>query len=241
MGSSRFKGKTLANLFGKPMLTRLIERIKFSKYVKKIILATTYEKDDDVIEEYCLINDIICYRGSPTDVLGRIKQAAVENNLEVIVEILGDNPLVHSDLIDSCVKKFSSGKFDYIATATKEYPQLINCKNLFPIGVRVQVFNIDTLLKCEKMSKENKYREHANMFIAENPQIFNTDFIRAEKEFTVLNRPELTFAVNYFENLKMINDIFHKCYPKNLNFKIDEAIKVFDEEKKHFKLMFPET
>ena len=40
------------------------------------------------------------------------------------MEILGDNPIVHSDIIDACINKYISMKVDYLATATKEYPHL---------------------------------------------------------------------------------------------------------------------
>ena len=36
MGSSRFKGKTLSNLYGKPLLYRLIERVKYSQYIDEM-------------------------------------------------------------------------------------------------------------------------------------------------------------------------------------------------------------
>ncbi len=239
MGSSRFKGKTLSNLHGKPMLYRLVERIRFSKNIKNIILATSNKNEDDVLEDFCLRNDIICFRGSSNDVLKRIKDAAVKNNLIRIVEILGDNPLVHSDLIDSCISKYKAGNYDYVATATREYPYLTKNNFFFPIGIRVQVFNIETLLKCDKLSKDIKYREHSTMFIAENPKIFRMSFVEAKNEFLTLNRPELTFAVNYKENLKLMNDIFLKNYNTNKNFNINEAIKTFDEDTNLSKLMFP--
>ena len=57
MGSSRFKGKTLANLYGKPMLYRLVERIRYSSKIKDIILATTIKREDDLLEKFCIENN----------------------------------------------------------------------------------------------------------------------------------------------------------------------------------------
>ena len=79
MGSSRFKGKTLSNLHGKPLLYRLIERVKYSQYIDDIILATTNNPEDDLLEDFCLKNSISCYRGSADDVLLRLKEAAVKS------------------------------------------------------------------------------------------------------------------------------------------------------------------
>ena len=165
MGSSRFKGKTLSNLHGKPLLYRLIERVKYSQYIDDIILATTNNPEDDLLEDFCLKNSISCYRGSADDVLLRLKEAAVKSGKKNILEILGDNPLIHSEIIDTCINKYFSCEAEYLATATNEYPYLINKHKLFPIGIRVQVFSLKTLLKCESLAKEKKYREHAQCLL----------------------------------------------------------------------------
>ena len=239
MGSSRFKGKTLSNLHGKPLLYRLIERVKYSQYIDDIILATTNNPEDDLLEDFCFKNSISCYRGSADDVLLRLKEAAVKSGKKNILEILGDNPLIHSEIIDTCINKYFSCEAEYLATSTKEYPYLINKHKLFPIGIRVQVFSLKTLLKCESLAKEKKYREHATMFIAENPKIFNSIFLEAKGNFEKYNRPNLTFAVNYKENLKLINYIYSKNYIINKNFSILDAINTFDKNQKLKNLMYP--
>ena len=77
------------------------------------------------------------------------------------------------------------------------------------------------------------------MYIADNPEIYKPVFLEAKDEFKALNRPELTFAVNYKENLKLINYIYESNYKKNnKNFSITDAIKTFDENKNYKNLMF---
>ena len=71
MGSERLPGKVMADLSGKPMLWHLINRLRQSKYLDEIGVATTVNKDDDVIEKFCQTEDIICFRGSDKDVLSR--------------------------------------------------------------------------------------------------------------------------------------------------------------------------
>ncbi len=240
MGSSRFKGKTLSDLYGLPMIERLLERINFSNKIDEIILATTINSEDDNLEKWCEEVNINCFRGSSEDVLGRIKNAATEYNAEIIVEILGDNPLIHSDLIDACIEKYKNEGGDYVATLTNEYPKADIKMKKFPIGVRVQIFSINTLIKCEKLAQTDNFREHATSFIAHNPDIFSSSFLEADNNFITLNRPELTFAVNHRENLEFINFIYNKCYDNNNNFSISDAIKIYDNNKVLKNLMFPE-
>ena len=77
------------------------------------------------------------------------------------------------------------------------------------------------------------------MFIAENPKIFNSIFLEAKGNFEKYNRPNLTFAVNYEENLKLINYIYSKNYIINKNFSILDAINTFDKNQKLKNLMYP--
>jgi spore coat polysaccharide biosynthesis protein SpsF len=237
MGSSRFPGKTLSDLCGKSMLERLIERIKFSKNIDNIVVATTMLEEDYLIEEWCKKNNIGCFRGSDVDVLGRLRKSAEHFKMELIVEILGDNPLVHSSLIDDCLKLYKEKNLDYVATLTNEYPKAdVNLKR-FPIGVRVQVFSVETIKKCERIALKDSHREHATSFIAQNPDIFKTAFLEANNNHIKSNRPDLTFAVNEVKNLDLIRNIFSKCYINDKNFSLSQALEIYDDFPEWGKLM----
>jgi len=228
MGSSRFQGKTLSDLHGLPMLEQQIERIRKSDYIDNIVVATTELPTDQQIEDWCNVNDVGCYRGSAEDVLGRLTCTAKYYNMTTIVEVLGDNPLVHSDMIDAAVELYFEKSIDYVATLTNEYPKAEEGLKKFPIGIRVQVFSANTLIRCSKLAKNACHREHATSYIAENPDIFSTAFVEAAAHFSDCNRPQLTFAVNLPKNLKLIQYIFEELYDKNNNFNVQDVIKFFD-------------
>lgn len=225
MASTRRPGKALADLCGKPMIERLSERILCSDQVDQIILATTTLNSDNELEEWAISKGYQVFRGSSDDVLGRLNEATKYYNLEKIIEILGDNPLIHSDMINEAIKLQESTNCDYVATLTNEYPKADKILKRFPIGVRVQVLTSETLEKCESMAKEQRHREHATSFIAENPEIFNTQFIEAKDN---LNRPELNFAVNKDTHLQMIRKIFLYGLEIDPNFTLDKAIEYVD-------------
>jgi spore coat polysaccharide biosynthesis protein SpsF len=229
MGSSRLPGKTLMPIVNVPMLGSLVERIRCCKSIDKIVLATTDNAEDNELEKWCKENNIGCYRGSSDDVLLRLKLAAKKYRADYIVELLGDNPLVHSDLIDSVIDRFLSNKYDYVATVTNEYPNADKSLKRFPIGVRVQMFSYDALELCDNLAKKSYNREHATTFIGENPSIFKTSFVEAKGQFFELNRPELNFAVNYDENMELIRFIFNRHIGKDRNFTIESAIQTYDD------------
>ena len=87
MSSSRLPGKVLLKVKKKPLLKLMIERLQFVKLAKTIIVATTLNKKDDVIVNFCKKNKIKYFRGSENDVLLRVLQASKKFKVDLIVEI----------------------------------------------------------------------------------------------------------------------------------------------------------
>lgn len=228
MGSSRFPGKTLADIAGRPMLSRLVERLRASPHVERVVLATTVLPEDDALEAWCAAEAVSCYRGSANDVLGRLAGAADRFACDPVIEVLGDNPLVHSALVDGCVRIYDRGGVDYVATVTTEYPKAEASLMRFPVGVRVQVIARAALIKCAELALTAQFREHATSYIAAHPEIFRTAFLEAAGEFADCHRPDLTFAVNHRENLDLIRGLFARCFSNNANFSVGDAIRAFD-------------
>ena len=74
MGSRRLPGKVLSTICGKPMLGYIIERIRQCKYLNNIVVATSDEKNDNSIVEFCQGLGVTFYRGHPTNVASRFKE-----------------------------------------------------------------------------------------------------------------------------------------------------------------------
>ena len=71
MGSSRLPNKILKRIEDKCVLQHVIDRCSNSIYINKIVVATTTNPNDDIIEDYCLIKKIDYFRGSENNVLDR--------------------------------------------------------------------------------------------------------------------------------------------------------------------------
>tara|TARA_B100000315_G_scaffold45751_1_gene40558 strand:+ start:410 stop:1144 length:735 start_codon:yes stop_codon:yes gene_type:complete len=224
LSSQRLPRKNMMKILGKPMIEQLIRRVSQSKMIDNIILATSSDPSDDLLEDHANKLKIGCYRNSLNDIMKRITRAAEFYNCDTIVELLGDNPLVHSDLIDDVIKFFIKGGYDYAATITSEYSQFVLNRKLFPIGIRVQVYSIKVA---------NRYREfpeyisnsgkHPCSFIFDHPELFNVGYFEAKGSWSFLNQPELNFAVNYQKDLDQIRDIFDNCYDSNSNFSLRDV------------------
>ena len=215
-------------ILGKPMVEQMIERVMRSRYVKEVTIATTNLPDDQPLFELAQKNGISCYRGSAEDVLERITEAAHQSKADLIVELLGDNPLVHADLIDEVIEFYQSGSFDYVANVTTEYPHAGSNLKKFPTGIRVQVFPVEILEQCEIESHTPYHRENSTTYIYENPEFFRLVYLEAKGRWESLNRPELTFAVNYQKNFDLVSYIFETAYPNDPNFSLSEVMKIYD-------------
>lgn len=105
MSSRRLPGKVLADLAGKPLLERVIERVRLARRIEFVAVATSDEPSDDPIAAFCEAREIPCHRGPLDDVLGRMVDAARHWNLDPVVRITGDCPFVSPELIDELVDR----------------------------------------------------------------------------------------------------------------------------------------
>jgi spore coat polysaccharide biosynthesis protein SpsF (cytidylyltransferase family) len=113
MDSSRLPGKVLMPILGMPMLQIQIERLKKSKQIDEIIIATSIEPSDDAIAQLCETYGYNYYRGSLDNVLRRMTDAAALTSADIIIRITGDCPLVHYSYIDIMIELFKNSRLDY--------------------------------------------------------------------------------------------------------------------------------
>ncbi|KAF2286025.1 hypothetical protein GH714_009765 [Hevea brasiliensis] len=102
--SSRFQGKPLVQILGKPMIQRTWERAKLATTLDDIVVAT----DDEKIAECCrgfgadvIMTSESCRNGTErcNEALGKL-----EKKYDVVVNIQGDEPLIEPEIIDGIVK-----------------------------------------------------------------------------------------------------------------------------------------
>ena len=95
------------------MIINLINRISKSKYLDNIIICTSSEKTDDALEKIASEFNIKIFRGSLENIMDRIINCATYYGINDIVEILGDNPLIDSSLLDFVLEEYIKNQHDY--------------------------------------------------------------------------------------------------------------------------------
>jgi len=145
-----------------------INRIKTTKKIDKIVVATSDKKADDKIEKLCKQISIDCFRGPEDDVLDRYYQCSLNypefNN---IVRITGDCPLIDPKIIDQVIAFFEKGQYHYASNVLEE---------TFPDGMDIEVFTRETLIVSAKNAKLNSEREHVTQYMLKNKRFKKGNF-----------------------------------------------------------------
>lgn len=158
MTSSRLPGKMTLPLGGTSILGVLIDRLKRVPELDAIVLATTTNSTDEVLGEIAEARGISVFRGSETDVLGRVRGALDSAAADVCVEITGDCPLTDPKMVSAMVREFmkTRGENGYVANTTG--PVLGA-----PHGLDVQVFDADSLRTIADEETDLESREHVSL------------------------------------------------------------------------------
>ena len=210
MGSQRLPGKMMVDICGKPLLEYLIERVKRSQLLDVIVIATTPNKEDDVIEEFAKKFRVEVFRGSEEDVLARYFEAAEHFHADVVVRICGDNPLTDPREVDKLIQHHLSTGADYSANSSYHLP---SPKGL-PDGVGAEIFSMDALRKAYKLATEQYHREHVTPFILRNPNLFRIERLDAEPG---LQRPDIELDVDNLEGLQYVRKVFQQLLVKQID------------------------
>jgi spore coat polysaccharide biosynthesis protein SpsF len=214
MTSTRLPGKVILPLAGKPVLERLVERVKRSKYVNEIVVATTINETDEPIIALCEHLHINYYRGSEDDVLQRVLNAAKVNKADIICELMGDSPFIDPILIDNVITSHLSGNYDYTSN-------FLNI-NTFPLGFAVQVFSLNVLERVASLTNDPIDHVHVSCFIYQNPQIFKLNGVVANAETFA---PDIRLAIDTESDYELISKVFNELYKKNPEFSAKDIVK----------------
>ena len=163
-GSSRFPNKIMNRIEGKTLLSIHVNRIKKSKKINSLIVATTNKKDDDIIEREANILGVHSYRGDENDVLDRFYQSAKPHNPDYVVRLTSDCPLIDSSLMDEIIEATINSKVDYCSNTLIES---------YPDGQDIEVFTFSSLKKAWEKSHLKSEREHVTPYMKKNFRLLN--------------------------------------------------------------------
>lgn len=199
-GSTRLPNKILIDIAGKPLLEHVIERVRLSRLIDKMIIATTTKERDQVILEMAQSWGIESYAGSEEDVLDRFYQAAKIYGAETIVRITPDDPFKDPEVIDTVISYYLKHKdeIDYVSNTIKP---------TYPEGLDVEVFSFEALEKAWKEAKNPSEREHVTPYIWNHPEIFRLANMENDEDLS-----HLRWTLDTEADLKFTREIYARLY-----------------------------
>ena len=227
MNSTRFPNKVISDLSGAPLIERILQRVKKVKKIRKIIIATTKRKDDDILVEIAKSNKVEAFRGSENDLVDRYYQAVKDKNFSHILRLPADNPIPDPSEYNRLINYHLKTDNDFSSN-------IINIMdNGYPCGIGVEIFTIKSLEKIWKLEKRKKYREH----IPWNYYDYVND--RKNKKFNFkigtvkcpeqISRPELVFHVDYYKEYLFFKKLYQYFWPIKKNFTTKDVLEWYDK------------
>lgn len=218
MNSTRLPGKVMKIIKGKTVLHHVLERVKCSKLVDEIILATTLNSSDDIIEYEAINYGVKFFRGSEQDVLSRYYLASKKFKLDLIVRITSDCPLIDPELIDKIILFYKkNNQYDLV---TNSGP--VDSERTYPRGYDISIFSFDALEEAFLKSKKEYQREHVTPYIYEN---LNTYILKWN-----LNYSHYRLTLDTAEDYELINIIYEYLYQPGMCFGVNEVVSLLKKE-----------
>tara|TARA_B100000787_G_scaffold133032_1_gene101906 strand:- start:40 stop:804 length:765 start_codon:yes stop_codon:yes gene_type:complete len=219
LGSKRLPGKVLKEFKGYNILNVLISRLRKSKNVKNIIIATTkYNKDNKIIE-FCKKNSVNFFRGDEKDVLGRFYKAATKYKVKNIIRITSDCPFIDINTLDGMVLNFKKKKLDYYSNT---YPE----PSTYPDGMDIEIFKYKVLKITNKLAKASSEREHVTLFMRRFIK-FNIKRHDQKKNYS-----KYRLTVDYFQDFILFSKIINYFGKKITSTKMNELIDFLSKNPK---------
>jgi spore coat polysaccharide biosynthesis protein SpsF len=207
MASTRLPGKVLQELVGRPMLEVIIRRLRPTRLIDVLIVATTSNSVDDVIASLAARLEVPCFRGSEDDVLDRYYRAACQVQPRTVVRLTADNPFVDASFVDYLVEEFQRGG-DYVAPSCR-----------FPLGLSAEVLTLAALQSAWEEDRDPRSREHVTPYIYHHPERFKVRRLEPSRD-----DGDLRLTIDTREDLDLARKVF--SYFGHDHFSWQEAVAV---------------
>ena len=196
LGSKRFPKKILKTIKRKTILEIVKSRLEKIKSVNTIVFAIPQNKKNHELEKFLKKKNFLYHKGSEKNVLQRYYFTAKKYQLDIIIRITSDCPLIDPYLCEKMLQCFIKEKCNYLSNILKR---------TYPVGLDCEIFDFKTLKKSYKLTNNKFNLEHV------------TPYMRKSKLFKKINYTNDTnshgsqrWTLDYPEDLKFIKIAFEE-------------------------------
>ena len=195
MASTRLPGKALELIEDRPILEHCLGRL-VAAGVGRVVLATTTLEEDTVLCDLATRLGVAVFRGSDTDVLGRMAGAAEAFDLDPIIRATGDNPAVDIDAAERSLGALNGLHADYV------------CEDGLPYGAAVEAVTREALMRAAREARDPDDREHVTTWVKKRSDLWNLAFPAPPMP---LRRPALRVTVDTPADLAYVRSLFARA------------------------------
>ncbi|MFC2070887.1 cytidylyltransferase domain-containing protein [Chloroflexota bacterium] len=210
--STRLPLKVIKPILGRPMVEWMIERLKRCN-IEPLVMMTSTNPQDDPLVEIAGKNGITYFRGSEGDVLLRMRDCARQFDVDLVVSITADNPLVEPVFIEKMIDRYSQTQFDFC-----------EIKGL-PIGCFSYTVSRNALEKVFEI-KDSSDTEIWGPYFKESG-LFKCDVIEVTDPRILRSQYRLT--VDTSEDFELVNRIFEILGKEKEYFNVYDICQLLDE------------
>lgn len=214
MGSSRLPGKVMMKIEGKPLIGHIFDRIKRVNGIqKKVYLASTLDKKNDILVDYALSQNIEVYRHEEEeDILGRLDKVIELSNANALLKVNGDCPLIDYSLLNIAVNLFKK-KPDLDLLTNKK-------SKTFPLGYSYELVNSKAIKWCKNNLETEEDRELVMLWIMNNKKVFPKQY----SIYNEINYGNYNLSVDTKKDMDLVLFIFKNLYKSNKYFGLKEVM-----------------
>lgn len=221
MKSTRLPGKILLPIplgNGKPLLSWIIDELKNSRHQSKIIVATSVNIENNILDSFCKQENVECFRGNEENVLSRFITIAKQQKFDCIVRLTADNPIIDIAILDDTIANHFEDKNDYTRTVG------------LPVGMNFEVISSKALVDIENHPISDADKEHVTLFVKNSGKYkigVYSPLIDSELK-------ELRLTIDYASDYSLLATILSQC-EKKTDLK---GIKIIEETFKRYPWLF---
>lgn len=229
LGSTRLTEKLKREFYkGKSLGEIVFGNIAVLKDHYPVIVATTTNKNDDYIEGIAKQLSLNVFRGSESNVLSRFIDCAEENEIDTIVRICSDNPLIQIDLIHQIIDSHIVKNTDYTSFFLPDNRPVIKSH----YGFFAEVVSLEALKRVQRNTDDPLYQEHVTNYVYSNPEQFKINKIPTPS--IIDNNPEVRLTIDTIEDFNLASELYTKLYP---SLELEELFKLLLENQAYEQIM----
>lgn len=223
LSSSRLPAKHLRLIGDRPMLQWVVDKLRNSKELDDIVLATVSEPENLALKPFAEKNGIACfwYEGDVDHVTTRLRRAAESFNSDICVLVSGDCPLIHAPAIDEIIRsvKKKTGTDTVVRLPADAHGQRTALQGIV-VG-RKKAWQL-----ADDLADRPELKEHQFPVIGMRPELFQPVDVRLPAG---LYMPYHRLSVDTLADMAFMNDLYDVLDKRHLPFDLPNVVSLLKE------------